>query len=124
MPKKLIGASAVIVAVLTLFIIFGKFHSLGRQTAAVGDTTTDLVAHYTLDGGSVTDSVGSYNGTAKNSPGSGPGVVGTAMTFDGTQVVEIPSISALQNIPAITISTWVKGAGDFNPAVSSGYSVV
>ena len=53
-------------------------------TAPAASMTTGLLAHYKLDGNVLDSSGSNLNGTVKGNPVFAPGIVGQALTFDGT----------------------------------------
>lgn len=87
-----------------------------------GDVTSDLVAHWKMDDGSgtsVTDSVGSYDGTMVNMDGTSDwvtGHVGGALDFDGSNdYVSLPIGSVIKKLQDCSIAVWVnwEGSSDF-----------
>jgi hypothetical protein len=53
-------------------------------TSAAAPSTTGLIAHYKLDGNVLDSSGNNLNGTVNGNPTYTPGILGQAMTFDGT----------------------------------------
>lgn len=87
---------------------------------ARADTTSGLIAHWKFDDGSGTsaiDSSGNSNsGTLTNGPTWAAGKLGQALNFDGADdYVNAGSPTALNNLPAMTISAWIKPDSFANP---------
>ncbi len=99
------------IALLSLVIVFSaasafKNINIKSQTAAVSGTGSGLVAHYTFDGGTATDSAGIYNGVV-NGATPAAGQIGGALDFNGSS-----SNVSFANSPTLTspftISLWLN----------------
>jgi hypothetical protein len=84
------------------------FGNAGRtQTAAVADFNSSLVAHYTFDDGTATDSSGKgNNGSFVGSPTAATGIIGGALQFNGSGDGVNAPIPVSSN--GMTVSMWVK----------------
>ncbi|MBF0522289.1 MAG: LamG domain-containing protein [Candidatus Omnitrophica bacterium] len=80
------------------------------------DGDPNLVAHWTFDDGTATDSMGNYDGTLNNGPTKVSGKVGSgALSFTSSnQNVSIPTdIIALNNASKFSITGWANIKGDW-----------
>lgn len=81
---------------------------LGART----DNVSGLVARYDLDSLSVTDDLGSANGTLVGNPTVVTGKEGSgALSFDGTSGILLGNPNSLQLTNAISFSAWVRTSG-------------
>lgn len=115
-PVIIIIISAVLIYSLAIIFISYVIIKPYDAQAAVSDFDSSLVAHYTFDDGTATDSSGQgNNGTLVNGPTTVVGQIGQALLFDGSDdYINAGSASSL-NITSnqITMSAWIywKGHG-------------
>ena len=106
-------------SLITLFFIDWTSRQIGSftlsvspssQMAAVSDFDSNLVAHYTFDDGTATDSSGNGNNGTVNGAVAVEGKIGSgAMSFDGVDdQVFVGNASSLNITSSVTISTWVN----------------
>jgi hypothetical protein len=90
----------------------GQAPSDGAIAGDAGLALAGLIGDWQLDEGagqSVSDSSGGgHNGMVFGSPSWVPGVSGSALMFNGNGSVQVASAPSLSNLPAITVSAWIK----------------
>jgi hypothetical protein len=95
---------------------FKSGYNASAETSAL--FSSDLIAYWKFDeatGTTATDSSGNRNtGTLMNGPQWTPGIVGTALYFDGvSHNVTVMDSNSLNPSKAFTLSAWVKPASTF-----------
>src|SRR3989344_5052527 len=84
--------------------------SPSSQMAAISGSGSGLVAHYTFDDGTASDSSGNSNNGTVNGATAVVGKVGSgAMSFDGVDdIIEVTQSSSINDPLALTVSVWAK----------------
>ena len=84
--------------------------SPSSQMAAISGSGSGLVAHYTFDDGTASDSSGNGNNGTVNGATAVVGKVGSgAMSFDGVDdIIEVTQSSSINDPLALTVSVWAK----------------
>ena len=99
-----------IFGVVSLFLISGFSHP------AHADITNGLVGWWKLDGNATDSSGNGSNGTLVGGPTFTNGQIDQAVNLNGTsQYVNVGTPSALNNLPALSISAWIKPDSLSNP---------
>ena len=111
-PIVLVALAAILLGVGALLTI--NYETIAKifpqsQTAAVSDFSSNLILHYTFDGGTASDSSGNgRNGTVEGATAT-TGKIGGALSFDGVDdFVSAGDVDAIDGLSAFTVSTWVK----------------
>jgi len=75
-------------------------------------SSSQLVAHWSYDQSSgtvLTDNSGNgHNGTFSGTPTWAAGKINNALTFDGTDAVNMGNITQINNVSKLTLATWIK----------------
>ena len=134
--KKQILLLIPLLAILFLVVAFTQPSSKlslnpQHQTAQALSFDTNLISHYTFDetsGTTAGDSAGSNNGTLIGGPTWSTGNIDGALSFDGTNYVNIPDNSTLEGFSSMTVATWINSntaqSGSNRFAVGKGASYV
>lgn len=108
------------------YVSSGKTKTI--NASQVGKLTNGLVGYWTFDGADITSTTASdknptvtkNNGTLNGSPTPVIGRIGQALAFNGsTMDVVLPTLSAISQASAFTVSAWVK-LDAFEPYDGSG----
>lgn len=84
----------------------------GAGIAFALPSNTGLVAHWSFDQASGTtlldDSGNGHTGTLMSTPTWTAGRINNALKFDGTDSVSLGNITQINNVPKLTLATWMK----------------